>query len=96
MPTLEELVLDHRRHRERNGAVERHWRYPKEERRYHGDVMPSLFDYAEKAGEFLTLLLRNCERYELDDLETGMWYDKPDAISNAIDYAKFTTACMML
>jgi hypothetical protein len=78
MPTLEELVEDHWRRRERNGTVERHWRYPKEERRYQGDIMPSLSAYAEKASEFLTLLLRNCERYELDDLETGMWRDIAD------------------
>lgn len=81
MPSLEDLIESHWRARERKGETERHWLYPNEQQLGSGDikdVVPELSYYADKVRDCLTLVLRNCERYELDFLDTGAWRDIGD------------------
>lgn len=81
MPSLEELIESHWRSRARNGKAERHWLYPNEKQAGSGDirdVIPGLSYYADKVRDCLNLVLRNCDRYELDFLDTGAWRDMGD------------------
>jgi hypothetical protein len=93
MPTLEDLIESHWRTRERQGATERHWCYPDEMRSSNDvrDLIPPLPYYAQRVHDCLMLVLRNCQRYELDFVDPGAMRDMGDgyhfidAIHTAMD-----------